>query len=97
MLNEANALNENDLLSLECRLQKSQSPVYVVHRARGRQDRGVGFGGYRRLHLAGKPGRSWALCLGTLKHGTLNWDMLTVTALTTGRKENKEEAESRWS
>ena len=31
MLNEANALNKNDLLSLESQLQKSHSPVCVVH------------------------------------------------------------------
>lgn len=31
MLNEANALNRNDLLSLESQLRKSHSPVYVVH------------------------------------------------------------------
>lgn len=28
---EANALNKNDLLSLESQLQKSHSPVYVAH------------------------------------------------------------------
>lgn len=28
---EANALNKDDLLSLESQLQKSQSPVYVAH------------------------------------------------------------------
>lgn len=52
MLNEANALNENDLLSLERRLQKSQSPVYVAHRARGRQDGGVGLAGHGQASAA---------------------------------------------
>lgn len=64
MPNEANALNENHLLSLECRLQKGQSPVYMAHRSRGRQDGGVGFGGHGQASPAWEVREELAFVLG---------------------------------
>lgn len=83
MLRQANALSSRMIsVSLESQLQKSHSPVYGSA-GEGRQAGRLGSTGRASPCPAQEVKEELAFVFRDPEHGTLNWDMLTVTTLTT--------------